>query len=242
MTDDRGDLESAKDWLADLPQPADTGNESPEDEVEAVDSGGEDPGPQPARSPQWMLDRSAELIDLDRVDKWWSRSGVGTLNYSLVEDGNEVATISTVLEPDENFGSGVKCRHTQVRFESGRWRISTHAPGPRQDKKRMGISYKAPWTRGDRVVEVKDDGGEQIAYLTNPVKTRNPEVKTTGEYSLTLKKKPLRGVWIGEALTIERGKGVYVLTPTSPVPLEAALLHWHVILGDFSVPSSGLGG
>lgn len=138
-----------------------------------------------------------------------------------------------------------------VKFKSGRWRISTHAPGPRQDKKRLGISYRAAWKERDRVVEVRD-GGEQIAYLANPkeeenlskmlewlgVKRNKNEVKTADEQSVTLQRP--RSLVTAGALTIKKVKGNYVLTPTSPVPLplEAALLHWHVRLGDFSGPSS----
>ncbi len=100
MTDDRSELESAKDWLADMAQPADTANEPSEDEVEVVDSGEEDPAPQPARSPRRMLDRPAELIDLDKAGKpWFRRWFGGRKNFSLEQDGDEVAAVSTAMEP-----------------------------------------------------------------------------------------------------------------------------------------------
>ncbi len=225
MTNDRDDLESAKDWLADLGQPADTGSESPEDEVEAVDSGQEEPAPQPARSPQRMLDRPAELVYFDKADKPWWDQRLRDQNFSLVQEGDEVATISTGLELDRNFGRGLRCRHTEVRFKNGdEWTISTHAPGPRQEKKTLGISHRVAWNIGDRIVEVKD-GGEQIAYLEE-------EVKLADGRSITI-----HPGW-RDTFTIKNVKGNYVLTPTSPVPLEAALLDWHVLLGDFSLPSS----
>ncbi len=197
-------------------------------------------------SARWMLDRPAELIDLDKVDKpWWSRWRVGSGNFSLVQDGNEVAAISSALQLDENLGSGMRFRRTEVSFKSGgEWTISTHTQGPRQDNKVLGIRRKARWTRRDRVVEVKD-GGEQIAYLAkrpNVLGWGRAEVKTSGAYWLRLTKKPLIGIWTGEGLTIELVKGAYVLTPASPIPLEAALLHWHFILGEHQVLGSGAHG
>lgn len=204
MTDDRDDLASAKDWLSDLEKAADTGNQPPADQVEAVDSGDEDPAPQPARSPRRMLDRPAELIDLDFAkvaDKpWWRRLWLlwfkrggkplsifqRHFSFSLVQDGNEVAAISTALKPCVEFGKRVRCRHTEVTFKNGGgWTISTHAP--MRDKKVLGI--KVDWTERDRVVEVKD-GGEQIAYLANPQKARKQSeaITATGE-SVTLQRR-----------------------------------------------------
>jgi hypothetical protein len=197
MTDDRDDLASAKDWLSDLEKAADTGNQPPADQVEAVDSGDEDPAPQPARSPRRMLDRPAELISLDFAkvaDKpRWRRLGSrlgsslgSNFSFSLVQDGNEVAAISTALKPCVEFGKRVRCRHTEVTFKNGGgWTISTHAP--MRDKKVLG--FKVDWTERDRVVEVKD-GGEQIAYLANPQKARKQSeaITATGE-SVTLQRR-----------------------------------------------------
>ena len=173
-----------------------------------------------------MLDWPAELIDLDKVDKpSWSRWRVGGGNFSLVQDGNESAAISTAFERCFER-SGLMCRRTDVTFKNGgEWTISSTAPG---------------------AVEVKD-GGEQIAYLAKEAgefRHRGAEVKTSGGNRLTLKKKPLRGIWIGEALTIRRGGwgAVWSLRPTSPVPLEAALLYWHVAIGDVVAPNAEYSG
>ena len=46
----------------------------------------------------------------------------------------------------------------------------------------------------------------------------------------------------GDGLIITRKRARYLITPTSPVSLEATLLHWHLMLGDFRVVNSYSGG
>lgn len=44
---------------------------------------------------------------------------------------------------------------------------------------------------------------------------------------------------LGEILTITSKLGDVTLTPHRSVPMEAALLCWHIAIGDFQAPSSG---
>ncbi len=259
MTDDRDDLGSAKDWLAELGKRAETGVEPAEDDAPAADSADAGPGPQPACLPQGMLDRPAELIDLDKVGKPWWRTwyGVGK-NFSLVQDGTEIAAISTAMEPVDAIAiehgtyKKTKRRRTEVALKGTRWTILTQAPIPRRDFKVRGD--KSFWDYRNRIVTVKDRD-EQIAYFTNPdwITTgrsfgrgrEEPEVVTASGESITLKHSYQWGeghMWTGEALTIKKVKRNYRLTPESPVPLEAALLHWHLILEDWVGEPSGGGG
>ena len=79
------------------------------------------------------------------------------------------------------------------------------------------------------------DGGEQIAYVTHLEDGHPLAVRTVDGGSLTLTRRSRHLLEAG-ALTIEKVNGSYVLTATSPVPLEAALLHWHLMLGDYQRP------
>jgi len=70
----------------------------------------------------------------------------------------------------------------------------------------------------------------------------HPEVITARGESVTLLRSKYRSRWTGGALTIEKVKRNYLVTPTSQVPLEAALLHWHLILEDWAGKPVGGGG
>lgn len=182
-----------------------------------------------------MLDRPAELIDLGQAEiahkPWWRRWSriEGAHNFSLVQDGKEVAAISTEMTPgDDSFRPGTLCRHTSVTFNTGGWTIRTHGPGRRVDKVVFGGESLAYWEWSDRIVEVTE-GGEQIAYQVN----LNPAAWHSGGLPMAVKLADGRIV-TSEALTIKMVKGPrYLLTPASSIPLEAALLHWHIMLGDF---------
>jgi hypothetical protein len=201
-----------------------------------------------------MLDRPAKLVDLGksaRSLRWWRLKGVfekvGSVhNFSLRQDGGEeVAAVSTTMEPDDgSFRKGMRCRHTVVIFEDGEWTIITRAPRPQDEAKARRFVSK-PWRREDRIVEVVEASpgvgeGERIAYLANPSAWRllgSIQVTTADGQTVTLAPQTVgRRFVTGDKLTIERIKGGYRLTPKAPVPLEAVLLHWHIMLGDIRVP------
>ncbi len=206
-----------------------------------------------------MLDRPAELVDLGMTEGRlrWRRlkdmfEKVGAVhNFSLVVDGsNQVAAISTNMEPDDgSFRKGMRCRRTLVTFEDEMWTIITRAPGPRDEAKARSFLSK-PWRREDRIVEVVGvlpggGEGEQIASLANPSAWRifgSMEVTTADGLSVVVTPQTVgRRFVTGEKLTIKKLKRGYRLMPKAPVPLEAVLLHWHVMLGDIQVPRPGSG-
>ncbi len=209
------------------------------------------------------LERRAELVDVDKTnDKpWWRRWFRGGRHFELEQDGSKVAAVSTLLRQAESFGNGL-LRRTEVRFADGDvWEILTRAPGPRQEKQILGVRYLASWNAGDRVVEVVGRGtqmGRRLAHLAGDPPTmtftealfrtaKSVEVETADGRSLTINHSRRRltaktKLASGDALTITRARTRYLLTPTSPVPLEAALLHWHLMLGDYQVPNSYSGG
>ena len=178
------------------------------------------------------LDRLTKIVTLPRKpDTLWGDART----FSLVQNDNETAQIRTAWESDDGFFGGVSCRRTEVSFEDGGWTISTHSPsGPKQKTKVLWFSIDASWLKSERIVEVTD-GGEQIAHLTHLADGQPLAVKTVNGRSLTLTRQSRQLLETG-ALTIERVNGTYVLTTTSPVPLEAALLYWHLMLGDFQWP------
>jgi hypothetical protein len=90
------------------------------------------------------------------------------------------------------------------------------------------------WLRRDRIVEVTDDG-VQIAHLVDPVEGQPATVITVDGTSIPLTRHTRHRLEAG-ALTISEAEGGYVLSTTSPVPLEAALLYWHLMLGDYVRP------
>jgi hypothetical protein len=206
-----------------------------------------------------MLDRPAELVDLGKTTgkfRWWRLKGVFKKvavvhHFSLVQDGgDEVAAISTTMEPDDgSFHKGMRCRRTVVTFKDDTWTIITRAPRPQVEAKARR-SLGKPWRREDRIVEVVGvspgvNDGEQIAFLANPSAWRilgSNEVTTADGQSLILAPQTVgRRFVTGEKLTIKKIKGGYRFTPKTPVPLEAVLLHWHVMLGDIRVPRRGGG-
>lgn len=201
-----------------------------------------------------MLDRPAKLVDLGKSAgslRWWRLKGVfekveAVHHFSLLQDGGEeVAAVSTTMEPDDgSFRKGMRCRRTVVTFKDGEWTIITRAPRPQDEAKERRFLSK-PWRREDRIVEVVGASpgvgeGEQIAYLANPSAWRllvSIQVTTADGQTVILVPQTVgRRFLTGDKLTIERTKEGYRLTPKSPVPLEAVLLHWHVMLGDIRVP------
>lgn len=210
------------------------------------------------------LERRAELVDVDKTNDrpWWRRWFRGGRHFHLEQESSKVAAVSTLLRQAESFGKGVLLRRTEVRFADGDvWEILTRAPGPRPEKQVLGVRYRAPWNAGDRVVEVVCRGtqmGKRLAHLAGEPptitftealsRTAKPvEVETTDGRSLTLNHSRSRLTAktrqaSGDMLTITRTRARYLLTPTSPVPLEAALLHWHLMLGDYQIPNSYSGG
>jgi hypothetical protein len=206
-----------------------------------------------------MLDRPAKLVDRGKSAgrvPWWRLKGAfskpgAVHNFSLLQDGGEeIAAVSTTLEPDDgSFRKGMRCRRTVVTFKDGEWKIITRAPRPQDEAKARSFVSK-PWRREDRIVEVVTASpgageGEQIAYLANPSAWRilgSIQVTTADGQTVILAPQTVgRRFLTGEKLTIEKIRAGYRLTPKSPVPLEAVLLHWHVMLGDIRVPRPGGG-
>ena len=149
-----------------------------------------------------------------------------------MQNDREIAQIRTAWESDDGFFGGVSCRQTEVSFEDGEWTISTHSPrGPKQKTKVFWLSLDASWLKSERIVEVTD-GSEQIAYVTHLADGHPQEVRTVDGRSLTLTRRS-RHLLESGVLTIDKVNGTYVLTTTSAVPLEAALLYWHLMLGDY---------
>jgi hypothetical protein len=184
------------------------------------------------------LDRLAEIVALDtNLDRPWWRILVpaSSRTFSLVQDDRETARIRTALERDDGFGWGVSCRRTDVSFEDGEWTIRTHSPSdPRHKTKFRWFSTAASWLKLERIVEVTDGSG-QIAHLAHPADGQPLTAKTVGGTSLSLTRQS-RHLLEAEVLTIKRTKRTYEMTATSPVPLEAALLYWHLMLGDYQRP------
>ncbi len=181
------------------------------------------------------LDRLAEIAALeeDPNQKWWRKLATGAARtFSLVQNDSEIAQIRTVLEDDASFGWGVSCRQTEVSFENAVWAISTHRPrGSGKRRKILWFSTGRTWLLPERIVEVTDRG-EQIAHLAHLADGQPLAARTVDGRSLSLIKQS-RHLLEADALTIKKVKGGYVLATTSPVPLEAALLYWHLMLGDY---------
>jgi len=138
----------------------------------------------------------------------------------------------------------MQCRRTVVTFEDDAWTIITRALRPRDGANVRGVLSR-PWRREDRIVEVvgvSPGGGEgkRIAFLANPRAWRilgSNQVTTADGQSVILVPQTVgRRFVTGEKLIIKKIKGGYRFTPKTPVPLEAVLLHWHVMLGDIRVP------
>jgi hypothetical protein len=217
-----------------------------------------------SNSQRRRLDRRAELVDVDRTrdSAGWRGLFRGGHHFELEQDGTKIAAISTLLRRAESFGNGVLLRRTEIRFADGDvWEILTRAPGPRQEKQVFGVHYRASWNAHDRVVEVIGRGiqmGRRLAHLAGDpptmtfaetlLRTAKPvEVETSDGRSVTLNHSRSRLTEktkqaFGDGLTITKKRARYLITPTSPVSLEAALLHWHLMLGDYRVANSYSGG
>lgn len=210
-----------------------------------------------------VLDRPARLVDLGRTEpqpRWRlylqqvksTVENVGPVHrFRLVQDGDEIAEISTAMEPDEgSLLKGTRCRRTTVQFGDDVWTVHTRIL-PRRGRAETRGPGKRRWAREDRVVDVSRDphgAGEAqlIATLANPSSWRllgSIEVTTADGESVTLTPQSVgRRFLSGPALTINKIQGgSYVFTPKTPVPLEAALLHWHIMLGDTRFPRPGGG-
>ena len=205
-----------------------------------------------------MLERPSKLVELGEVAEqrgWWrlrptASKGPVSQSLSLVQDGEEIATVSTTLQPDTGAGrKGLQCRRTEVRFTDESWIIRTHVPPP-PDRTRARTARRRRW-REDRIVEALRaspegvDEGDRIAFLSQPSAwslMRPVTVETVDGLSVTLTPQSAgRRFLTGEMVSIRKVKGGYSLTPKSPVPYAAALVHWHVMLGDLRPPRPGWG-
>jgi len=200
------------------------------------------------------LSGSASLVDVERT-KGWRRKLPAGVSFSLRQDETEVASVATGWRSaDLSFKPGATCRFTRVSFEDGSWLIRTRGSGRQADKRVLGFRRKDYSQRADRIVEVLEDG-RQIAHLVNPdnralrlaplvaanlVALHPYEVMTASGESIALRHQFRRAS--GDMLTIKVSKGDYLFETTHIVPLEAALLHWHIMRGDFRDPPSDGGG
>ena len=86
----------------------------------------------------------------------------------------------------------------------------------------------------DRLIEAEVDG-ERIAHLAHLADARPVTAKTAGGVSMALTSQR-RHIFEADGLTIRRHDEGFELDVTAPVPLEGALLFWHVMLGDYLRP------
>lgn len=211
-------------------------------------------------APRKILNSRAQLLDMGISEprprwSWYLKRLKGAFqepkpvhHYRLVQDGNEIASVATTMEPDDNSPAmDTLSRRTVVTFPDEAWTVRTRLRPPRGPAASQR-SRKRRWMREDRTVEVvrSPANGEPLASLADPSswKLLGPiEVTTSHGESVVLRPQSVgRRLLSGEALSIKRTPGGgFVVTPKAEVPLEAVLLHWHVMIGDIWVPRPGGG-
>lgn len=177
--------------------------------------------------------------------------------FGLSVDGDETAVITTKFDKElaRPFLNIERLRVTKVDFDGGeRWRIDAV---PRKERWRTTIfgNKVGEAFRQERIVRVTDDTSPWVVAETVGViedrggfAQQNPssvDVECEGDtYSLS----PVYGAWsgsVGDSATIQRTgftRSRWSIEARRPLPLAVVLLHWHVLMGDYTEPSRAPGG
>lgn len=189
--------------------------------------------------------------------------------YLATVDGHPIARVNTgfEFEPASGFRKVAAFRVTSVSFfdrDELRWHISAEEPGPRRVKtKRSGKEKELLFDAHERRVYVREEPMPRLLRADRNVETKRlaetvgPLEKRWGTTSVSAATVtasgtsfPLRGFKvgarrgaIGDLAVIARDYPLWYapwsVNATSAVPLSVILLCWHLLIGDFQIPSSG---
>jgi hypothetical protein len=98
-------------------------------------------------------------------------------------------------------------------------------------------------TSGQFVGTIVDGISDKVA---SAFPTRSPQLtvgdETYGLVAVESSERLARSYRLGEIMTITSHVKAVALVPERPVPMEAALLCWHIVKGDYKTPSDSGGG
>ncbi len=191
--------------------------------------------------------------------------------YRLVIDGIDSARVSTEVDDDrlkEAEHRGFMLRTTDIYFLDERdtkWHIAAELPDTRtvQTEFETELTYKK-WGRvqgvvgrrlGGRKISVHEQVGADEAPtliattrgdLGGPGRGEAARVFTRSrEYPIAPAKRARRGDTGGAEITrtsrLALARSTWTVETEASIPLAAALIHWHILLGDFYELSAGGG-
>jgi hypothetical protein len=192
------------------------------------------------------LKRSARLVP---SGTWWAK--LRREEYALAVDGQHLGKVFTSMGPnDAGFGGINRLRRTRVLLPDGvNWRIEAGAPGPKRTKTtRFGNIKQLAHSIEERVVTVHA-GARRLAWTEGPLATTRQAVGIVAtqrrSYELTPIRRTRRGT-IGRFGAVERKSatalGPWSFSTTEELPLEVALVHWHLLMGDWAAEGQYAGG
>jgi hypothetical protein len=207
---------------------------------------GDDVGGSAARGRTYRLTTSARLLP---SGTWWAK--LRREEYSLHVDGEHVGRVLTSMGRDDvGFGGVARLRRTMVVLPDGvSWRITVDPPGPKRTKTTVFGNVKQLPHQIDGRVVVAHDGGRRLAWTEGPLGTRRGDsgVVATDKrsYELSPIRKGRAGA-IGSFATVERERAVWLspwlFASSEELPLSVALVHWHLLMGDWAAESQSSGG
>jgi len=137
-------------------------------------------------------------------------------------------------------------RHTEVTFVNGtHWSIFTGPPDwTPAERKILGATRPGLPRLEDRVAAVKDDLEHLLAEATWPnEKLQRAQIRFGDQTGWLNYPSTVSRDWcLDEMLTVATRSRTTVLMPHGPVPMEAALLSWHVAVGDSKIVTATAGG
>jgi hypothetical protein len=226
-----------------------------------TDLAGEGPVPSAERS----VAGTARLATTgDFVDRLKREEYLLTVDGRLVA---RVNTGQELGEAASGFANVASFRVTSVSFldrDGLKWHIGAEEPGPRRVKtKRSGKEKELLFSAHERRVYVREEPMPRLLRADSNVETKRLAETvgplenrwgTTSVKAATVVASgtsfPLRGFKvgakrgaIGDLAVISRDYPLWYapwsVNATSAVPLSVILLYWHLLMGDFSTPSSG---
>lgn len=167
---------------------------------------------------------------------------LGRFRAALIERDQPIADIESKWVA---YATNNLARHTKVVFTNGaQWSILTGPPDwSPEERKILGATRPGLPSLDDRVATVRDDSEHLLAEATWPNKTLQRAQIRFGERTdwLHYPSTVSRDWRLGEMLTVATRTRTTTLLPNGPVPMEAALLSWHVAVGDSKIVTAKVG-
>lgn len=182
--------------------------------------------------------------------------GAQSRRFDLIVDGEQAGWVATEMATDHvGFSKVSQLRTTRVRFDDGTvWSISVESPGPKETKTTTFGKVKEVPHRIHRRVLVLSDGQRRLAWTEGDVhldKRASSRVTSEGgTYELLTPRRMDRSAYggaregrIGDSAVVRRSgppwAQVWTIDATAALPLPVALLHWHLLVGDWLPESTG---